>query len=167
MEPRLLLEILSAAAEDCRPRAAERSIRLEVECPPDLAATVNGPLLEQAVINLVDNAIKYSEPGKTVWLAATPVGGGMIRVRDEGCGIAAEHLPRLFERFYRVDKARSRQQGGTGLGLAIVKHIVQAHGGTVSVESVPGVGTTFTLRLPDAAVDDQRSHGRRSAGSPE
>ncbi len=155
MEPRPLLAILEAAAEDCRPRAIERSIRLDVECPPDLTATVNGPLLEQAVINLVDNAIKCSEPGKTVWLSASRDGGGLIRVRDEGCGIAAEHLPRLFERFYRVDKARSRQQGGTGLGLAIVKHIVQAHGGTVAVESTPGVGTTFTLRLPNAAVDDR------------
>ena len=157
MEPRPLLAILEAAAEDCRPRASERSIRLDVACPPDLTATVNGPLLEQAVINLVDNAIKYSEPGKTVWLSASRDGGGLIRVRDEGCGIAAEHLPRLFERFYRVDKARSRQQGGTGLGLAIVKHIVQAHGGTVAVESTPGVGTTFTLRLPDAAVDVRRA----------
>lgn len=76
----------------------------------------------------------------------------MIRVQDEGCGIEAEHLPRLFERFYRVDRARSRQQGGTGLGLAIVKHIVQAHGGTVDVESTPGVGSTFTIRLPQEAA---------------
>ena len=155
MEPRPLLAILEAAAEDCRPRASERSIRLDVACPPDLTATINGPLLEQAVINLVDNAIKCSERGKTVWLSASSDGGSLVRVRDEGCGIAAEHLPRLFERFYRVDKARSRQQGGTGLGLAIVKHIVQAHGGTVAVESAPGVGTTFTLRLPDATVDDR------------
>jgi two-component system phosphate regulon sensor histidine kinase PhoR len=150
VEPWPLLTILTTAAEDCRPRAADRSIRLVVDCSPDLTATVNGPLLEQAVINLVDNAIKYSEPGKTVWLAAARDQSTTIRIRDEGCGIAAEHLPRLFERFYRVDKARSRQQGGTGLGLAIVKHIVQAHGGTVSVESTPGVGTTFTLRLTDA-----------------
>ena len=150
VEPRPLLAILTTAAEDCRPRAAERSIRLVIDCPPDLTATVNGPLLEQAVINLVDNAIKYSEPGKTVWLAAAHDDSTTIRIRDEGCGISAEHLPRLFERFYRVDKARSRQQGGTGLGLAIVKHIVQAHGGTVSVASTPGVGTTFTLHLPDA-----------------
>jgi len=152
VEPQPLAGILATAAEDCRPRAMERSIDLEVDCPADLAATVNGPLLEQAVINLVDNAIKYSEPGRTVWVSASRDGDATIRVRDEGCGIAAEHLPRLFERFYRVDKARSRKLGGTGLGLAIVKHIVQAHGGTVAVESEPGVGTTFTLRLPTPAA---------------
>ena len=116
-----LAGILVTASDDCRPRAVERSIRLEVDCPPDLIVTVNGPLLEQAVINLVDNAIKYSEAGKAVWLSAdNDATGPAIRVRDEGCGIAAEHLPRLFERFYRVDKARSRVLGGTGLGLSIV-----------------------------------------------
>ena len=78
----------------------------------------------------------------------------LFTVRDEGCGIETEHLPRLFERFYRVDKGRSRKLGGTGLGLSIVKHIVQAHGGTVAVESQPGVGSTFQIRLP---VDGIRS----------
>jgi two-component system, OmpR family, phosphate regulon sensor histidine kinase PhoR len=149
LDPQPLAGILVTASDDCRPRAVERSIRLEVDCPPDLIVTVNGPLLEQAVINLVDNAIKYSEAGKAVWLSAdNDATGPAIRVRDEGCGIAAEHLPRLFERFYRVDKARSRVLGGTGLGLSIVKHIVQAHAGTIVVESTPGVGTTFTIRLP-------------------
>ena len=149
LERHPLAGLLVAATDDCRPRATERSIRVELACPPMLMVTVNGPLLEQAVINLVDNAIKYSEPGKTVWLSAdADADGTAIRVRDEGCGIAAEHLPRLFERFYRVDKARSRNLGGTGLGLSIVKHIVQAHAGTIAVESTPGVGTTFTIRLP-------------------
>jgi len=149
LDPQPLAGILVTASDDCRPRAVERSIRLEVDCPPDLIVTVNGPLLEQAVINLVDNAIKYSEAGKAVWLSAdNDATGSTICVRDEGCGIAAEHLPRLFERFYRVDKARSRVLGGTGLGLSIVKHIVQAHAGTIVVESTPGVGTTFTIRLP-------------------
>ena len=145
--------ILTAVTLDCGPRAADRSIRLEVDCPANLAATLNAALVEQAVINLVDNALKYSESGKTVWLSAAasePPGPRelVLRVRDEGCGIEPIHLPRLFERFYRVDKARSRNLGGTGLGLSLVKHIVQAHTGAVSVDSEPGVGTTFTIRLP-------------------
>ncbi|MFM7206835.1 MAG: ATP-binding protein [Planctomycetaceae bacterium] len=146
-----LAGVLTTAADECRPRAVERAIALEVDCPADLMARVNGPLLEQAVINLVDNAIKYSDPEKTVRLEARTdpaAPSAMIRIRDEGCGIAAEHLPRLFERFYRVDKARSRHLGGTGLGLSIVKHIVQAHSGTIVVESTPGAGTTFTISLP-------------------
>ena len=130
-------------------------MHLESECDDELVADVNAALIEQAVINLVDNAIKSSEPGRAVRIAAAAdvavPGGVTIAVRDQGCGIAAEHLPRLFERFYRVDKARSRKAGGTGLGLSIVKHIVQAHGGTVAVESEPGVGSTFTIRLPAAA----------------
>jgi two-component system, OmpR family, phosphate regulon sensor histidine kinase PhoR len=153
-EPVPIAELLAAVTADCLPRAADRSIRLELSCPDSLVAEVNAPLLEQAVINLVDNAIKYSEPGRTVRLSAdeepAAEGGGAVRivVEDEGCGIDGEHLPRLFERFYRVDKARSRKLGGTGLGLSIVKHIVQAHDGTVAVQSEPGKGSTFTIRLP-------------------
>jgi len=149
-----IADLLSAVIVDCLPRADDRSIRLDVSCDESVEAKVNAPLFEQALINLVDNAIKYSDPSRTIWIgvttAATTTGGGpvVITVRDEGCGIEAEHLPRLFERFYRVDKARSRKLGGTGLGLSIVKHIVQAHGGTVAVESEPGVGSTFTVCLP-------------------
>ncbi|MDD5597644.1 MAG: ATP-binding protein, partial [Victivallaceae bacterium] len=106
-------------------------------------------LLEQALINLTDNAIKYSEPGSRVEIsAALEDEFVIIKVKDNGPGIAREHLPRLFERFYRVDKARSRKLGGTGLGLAIVKHIAQLHGGSISVESELGQGSTFTLRIP-------------------
>jgi two-component system, OmpR family, phosphate regulon sensor histidine kinase PhoR len=149
-----LATVLAEAIADCRPRAADRKVHLESGCNDELIADVNAALIEQAVINLVDNAIKSSEPGRTVRIfaaadAAVP-GGVTITVRDQGCGIAPEHLPRLFERFYRVDKARSRKAGGTGLGLSIVKHIVQAHGGTIAVESEPGVGSTFTIRLPAA-----------------
>ena len=141
--------LLGAVVAECRPRAEARSIGLVVSSPADLVAVVNAPLFEQALINLVDNAIKYSDAGKPVYLSASgDDGGAVFVVRDEGAGIAAEHLPRLFERFYRVDKGRSRKLGGTGLGLAIVKHIVQAHGGTVAVESTPGVGSTFRVRLP-------------------
>ena len=149
VEPAAIGGVFAAVATDCDPRAAERSITLETRCDPVLLAEVNPPLLEQALINLVDNAIKYSDEGRTVWMEAEAVGAELvIRVRDEGCGIEAEHLPRLFERFYRVDRARSRKLGGTGLGLSIVKHIVQAHRGTIGVDSQPGVGTTFTIRLP-------------------
>jgi two-component system phosphate regulon sensor histidine kinase PhoR len=149
VEPAAIGGVLAAAAADCEPRAVERSITLDTQCDPVLVAEVNAPLLEQAVINLVDNAIKYSDAGRTIWMEAATAGNELvIRIRDEGCGIAAEHLPRLFERFYRVDRARSRKLGGTGLGLSIVKHIVQAHRGTISVESELGVGSTFTIRLP-------------------
>ncbi|MEI6241547.1 MAG: ATP-binding protein [Planctomycetia bacterium] len=153
-----LLAVLSAAVADCRPRARDRGVVVDVACDGMLEADVNPALLEQAVINLVDNAVKYSDAGDTIWVSAAEepaaADGPAVRivVRDEGCGIDAEHLPRLFERFYRVDKARSRKLGGTGLGLSIVKHIVQAHGGSVSVESTPGVGSRFTIEL-SAAVD--------------
>jgi two-component system phosphate regulon sensor histidine kinase PhoR len=144
-----IAEVFTAVEADCRPRAEDRSITFESDCPAALTAAVNPPLVEQAVINLVDNAIKYSEAGGHVRLAARREGAELvIQVRDRGTGIAAEHLPRLFERFYRVDKARSRKLGGTGLGLSIVKHIVQAHGGGIIVESTPGIGSTFTIRLP-------------------
>jgi len=143
-------DVLAAVVAECGPRADERSITIEVDSPPELGAEVNAPLLEQALINLVDNALKYSEPGGRVVVAVAPTVDGMLEwlVRDQGSGIGAEHLPRLFERFYRVDKGRSRRLGGTGLGLSIVKHIVQAHGGTVAVESAPGVGSTFRVLLP-------------------
>jgi two-component system phosphate regulon sensor histidine kinase PhoR len=148
--------VIEAAVSDCSPRAAEKSIRIEVACEERLVVPINAPLVEQAIINLVDNAIKYSEPERLVRVSAhhgTADEGGdrpcaVIAVADQGCGIDEEHLPRIFERFYRVDKARSRKEGGTGLGLSIVKHIVQAHGGAVSVDSEPGVGTTFRLFLP-------------------
>jgi two-component system, OmpR family, phosphate regulon sensor histidine kinase PhoR len=152
LETTWIAQVFSAVEADCGPRAAERSIRLDVACPEELAADANPPLLEQAVINLVDNAIKYSEPGGTVRLFAARENGDLaICVVDDGVGIEPEHLPRLFERFYRVDKARSRKLGGTGLGLSIVKHIVQAHGGRIDVASLPGEGSTFTIRLPTEA----------------
>ena len=116
---------------------------------PHLRAIINAPLLEQAVVNLLDNAINYSKAGSTVWIEAAHDGSELlIAVRDQGVGIPQQHLPRLFERFYRVDKARSRDHGGTGLGLAIVKHIALVHGGRVSVTSAVGKGSTFTLQLP-------------------
>jgi two-component system phosphate regulon sensor histidine kinase PhoR len=105
--------------------------------------------LEQAVINLIDNAIKYSGSHSEVQVKVGLENEEIrITVIDQGSGIDKKHLPRIFERFYRVDKARSRDVGGTGLGLAIVKHIAIAHGGSVSVESTPGKGSVFTIHLP-------------------
>ena len=144
-----LRDVLSAAVQLCQAKAAEKGIHLDIRCDSALSATVNALLLEQALVNLLDNAIKYSPVRSVVEVAAGVEHDHLLlSVRDQGRGIEAEHLPRLFERFYRVDKARSRQMGGTGLGLAIVKHIAQAHGGTVTVESAPGKGSLFTIRIP-------------------
>ena len=142
-------DVLQGALDVCRKQAENKGVALHLTCDVDLEAHVNAALLEQAIVNLVDNAINYSEAGSAVEVDARLVDGRLvIRVRDEGRGIEATHLPRLFERFYRVDKARSRSLGGTGLGLAIVKHIAGAHGGSVDVASAPGKGSTFTLVLP-------------------
>lgn len=149
LEEAPLKPVLAEAVELCHHRAGQKDIALNLTCDETLRARVNPSLLEQAVVNLIDNAVKYSEPGGAVEIRAGESQGEIcIEVEDTGCGISREHLPRLFERFFRVDKARSRKLGGTGLGLAIVKHIVQAHRGSVSVVSVPGQGSTFTLRLP-------------------
>lgn len=148
-----ILDIIRDALEVCEYKAKEKNIRINVDCAPDIEATVNEPLLEQAAINLLDNAIKYSDEGGSVEITVSRHADGItIQVRDEGCGIDKEDIPRLFERFYRVDKARSRKFGGTGLGLAIVKHIMQAHGGSVTVASIPGEGSAFTLHLPDTLL---------------
>jgi two-component system phosphate regulon sensor histidine kinase PhoR len=143
-----LRPVLEEAIAQVQPLAGERRIGLNLACAAETEAEINGALLAQAVMNLLDNAVKHSEAGSEVEVAAAADGQVTISVRDEGCGIAPEHVPRLFERFYRVDKARSRKLGGTGLGLAIVKHIVQAHRGTITVESAPGRGSTFTIHLP-------------------
>ena len=158
-----LVQVLQVAQETCEKKAQDKSIQIAVDCPCDLVAKINAPLLEQAVINLIDNAIKYSEAGATVRVtAAREQSSAVIRVIDNGCGIAANHLPRLFERFYRVDKARSRELGGTGLGLAIVKHIMTAHQGSVQVESAVGRGSTFTLRFPLSLPNSGESAGHRA-----
>ena len=144
--------VILEAIEVCESRADAKHIRITIDCPDGITARINAALLEQAIINLVDNAIKYSEPGCPVSVDAEERGNEVIiNVRDKGCGIEPEHVARIFERFYRVDKARSRKLGGTGLGLSIVKHIVQAHNGTATVESTPGAGSTFSIRLPKGA----------------
>jgi len=151
LEARPVKAVLESAVSACQSQAAERQIEVSLTCDPQWIAKVNVVLLEQAVVNLLDNAIKYSEPGRDVKISAVANDDEIaIRVADRGSGIAGEHLARIFERFYRVDRARSRKMGGTGLGLAIVKHIAQAHHGRVSVDSTLGVGSTFTITLPRA-----------------
>ncbi|MBN1393901.1 MAG: HAMP domain-containing protein [Pirellulales bacterium] len=150
--------LLQGAVETCEKKAADKGVKIEVSCPEELTWEVNGALLEQAVINLIDNAVKYSDAGLPVELTAEQDGSELvIQVKDHGCGIESKHLSRLFERFYRVDKARSRELGGTGLGLAIVKHIALAHRGTIEVDSAIGEGSRFTLRLPIAPSGSQSS----------
>ncbi|HHS14500.1 MAG TPA: HAMP domain-containing protein [bacterium] len=142
--------VVEEAVTVCRNKALEKKVDLIFVASDPLPRDLNSPLLEEAVVNLIDNAIKYSEAGKTVTVRALRKNDSiLIEVADQGCGIAPEHLPRIFERFYRVGRARSRAVGGTGLGLAIVKHIVQVHGGEVSVESRENEGSTFRIVLPE------------------
>jgi two-component system phosphate regulon sensor histidine kinase PhoR len=146
--------VLRAAIEMCEKKAIDKGVKIELLCPEELTGEINAALLEQAVVNLLDNAIKYSNAEAAVEVSAACEGVELvIRVKDQGCGIDAQHLPRLFERFYRVDMARSRELGGTGLGLAIVRHIALAHRGSVSVQSTVGVGSAFCLRLPLSPVN--------------
>lgn len=143
-----VLDVLESAVQTCRYGADARDVDITVSCAEEVTAMLNPQLMEQAVVNLVVNAVKYSEPGSPVKVTCERKGGGVvISVSDRGYGIEQKHFPRLFERFYRVDRARSRDAGGTGLGLAIVKHIVQAHGGRITVDSSPGRGSTFTIYI--------------------
>jgi two-component system phosphate regulon sensor histidine kinase PhoR len=152
-------------AEDFSGRARDRRTVIENSIPGDLLVRADPDRLRQVLANLVDNAIKYGRDDGRVVLDAVAGEEGRVEVRvsDNGPGLPAEAQPRIFERFYRVDKARSREQGGTGLGLAIVKHVVQAHGGEVRVESRPGAGTTFFFSLP-AEVPLAAAPSRSRAG---
>ena len=104
--------------------------------------------VRQILANLIDNSLRHTDRGQVAVFAARQSDGMQIGVRDTGSGIGPEHLPRIFERFYRADASRARDSGGTGLGLAIVKHLVEAHGGSVTAESTPGQGTTITTFFP-------------------
>ncbi len=147
--------VAEEAAAGLRPLAAARRVSIELELPGGLPKVLADPdQLRQVLTNLLDNAVKFNREGGRVVVSARPEGGRLtVSVRDTGAGIPAADLPRVFERFYRVEKARSRELGGTGLGLAIVKHIVEAHGGSVAVESVEGAGSTFMFTLP---LDERR-----------
>ncbi len=142
---KVLLKIISALSY----KAEERSIRLTLDCPDNLKTTINIMLLDRALVNLIDNAINYSGANKTVTISVFLNESALsIHIRDQGFGIEENHLDRIFERFYRVDPSRSRKLGGTGLGLSIVKHSIMAHGGKVTVESVLGEGSVFSIHIP-------------------
>ena len=151
LKPSNVEAVIKVVVQSCELKASSKKITLDVHCPPALSALMNSAFAEQAVLNLVDNAIKYSPEGSHVQVRADRVEGSVfISVQDNGPGIEAQHHPRIFERFYRVDKGRTRSEGGTGLGLAIVKHIAQIHGGYATVESAPGRGSTFTVFFKSA-----------------
>lgn len=151
LQPVSLQPIVEEVFVSFKERAAARNTKL-VNAIPDLTAHADSDRLQQVLANLVDNAVKYGRDGGTVTVSGRPAAEGMVEVsvQDDGPGIPSESLERVFERFYRVDKGRSREQGGTGLGLAIVKHIVQSHGGKVWVKSELGNGATFFFTLPQA-----------------
>ncbi|GAB6193123.1 sensor histidine kinase [Desulfocastanea catecholica] len=146
----LLRPVIESAIQTCQLKADEAGVKMVIDCADNIQVEMNTTLLEQALVNLLINGITYSKQGDTVTVAGVVSDNDQddtvrIVVRDTGCGIAKKHLPRLFERFYRSDKARSRTVGGTGLGLAIVKHIAQAHNGKIEVASEEGKGSAFTL----------------------
>ncbi len=141
----LVQDVLTAVAA----RAAEREVALINEVAAGVVVQADARLLEQMLTNLTDNAIKFNRAGGRVAVAhELKDGRAHITVTDSGEGITPEHIKRIFERFYRIDRARSRALGGTGLGLAIVKHLARAHGGEATVQSTPGTGSTFTIELP-------------------
>jgi two-component system, OmpR family, phosphate regulon sensor histidine kinase PhoR len=151
LRPQLVRHLLAEAASSLQESARAADVELKVETVPDWSVLADGYAVHQVFANLISNAVRYAASGKKIIIGANEKPEGIeFFVRDFGPGIASEHLPRIFERFYRVDKARSRESGGTGLGLAIVKHIVLNHSGSVRVESSVGHGSTFFFVLPKA-----------------
>jgi two-component system phosphate regulon sensor histidine kinase PhoR len=148
--PLQLQGLISSAVETLLPLAQSKNLTLQVETPAQIPPiSGDGQKIHQVLVNLLSNAISYTQEGGHIAIEVQPADGGVeVGVTDDGIGILPEHLSRIFERFYRVDKSRSREEGGTGLGLSIVKHIVEAHGGWVNVESKPGKGSRFNFFLP-------------------
>jgi two-component system phosphate regulon sensor histidine kinase PhoR len=149
-------ELFNNLIRDWKEKLATKNLKVIVDLPFEaLTLRADGTRLEEVLHNLLDNAVKFSRQNGQIYLRATQRGDEVVlSVADDGLGISKEHLPRIFERFYRADKARSRELGGTGLGLAIVKHIAQLHGGRVEADSEPGRGTTIRVVLPGMTNDD-------------
>ncbi len=147
-----LADLISSVVESLRPMAESKKQTIQLKIPAELPFILgDSQKIHQVVVNLLSNAISYTGDGEYIAVEVRGTEKGVeVSVADNGIGISPEHLPRVFERFYRVDKGRSREEGGTGLGLSIVKHIVEAHGGWVSVESKPGQGSRFCFFLPQA-----------------
>jgi signal transduction histidine kinase len=144
-----LAELAANVVEAMRPLAESRGVQLRLEAAGPVPVEGDAGRLRQVVINVLDNALKYTPGGGRVTVRVERRDrGGFVTVEDTGSGIAAEHLPQVFERFYRVDRARSRAEGGAGLGLSIARSIVTAHGGTIDLTSTPGLGTVCTVTLP-------------------
>jgi len=144
-----IAQLIGEAVSSVELQAKRKKIEIKTDCPSDLKYSLYGSFIVQALINLIDNAIKYSPPESKVWITAQEQDGELVlQVRDKGIGIPSEHLERIFERFYRVDRSRSREAGGTGLGLSIVRHISLLHKGKVEAESHAGEGSVFRIRIP-------------------
>ncbi|MFR3484112.1 MAG: sensor histidine kinase, partial [Clostridia bacterium] len=136
-------------------KISQKNLDIFLEVQQDVKVRCEPDKMKQLLMNLVDNAVKYTEEGSITIRAWKAQGNSMIQVQDTGIGIAKEHLERIFERFYRVDKGRSRKMGGTGLGLSIAKHVVERYGGELQVSSEVGKGSSFTARFP-APVDENK-----------
>ncbi|GKV66879.1 MULTISPECIES: two-component system histidine kinase PnpS [unclassified Sporosarcina] len=144
-----LMDIIGQSVQIVQTKLQDKDMKIVLEAPESLLIQADHDRLVQVMVNLLNNAVAYSQGGTVITISIQEVSGSVsIAVTDQGIGIMPSELPRLFERFYRIDRARSRESGGTGLGLAIVKHIIEAHQGTVTVDSEVGTGTTFILQLP-------------------
>jgi two-component system phosphate regulon sensor histidine kinase PhoR len=151
-----IFSLIDEAVSSVESQAKRKQIEINIDCPEDLRAKLFGSFVIQALINLIDNAIKYSREKSEIWVKAyNEIGEMLLEVRDKGIGIPHEYQERVFERFYRVDRARSREAGGTGLGLSIVRHIALLHKGKAEVESHAGEGSVFRIRIPNQITDNK------------
>jgi len=149
MEELKVAPLIREAISSLETQAKKKQMEIIVDCKENLSAKLYGSFIIQALINLIENGIKYSQSKSKLWVSAFEEKGELVfEVRDKGIGISSEHLERIFERFYRVDKARSREAGGTGLGLSIVRHICLLHNGKAEVESRAGEGSVFRIKIP-------------------